>query len=145
MTPNTLQYCSWHHSKYGAAQLGHCSDWATDWTVRGSNPDSRKKFFCTPKPQTSSGAHPASYLMTTEILPRNKVAGTWCWPPTSKNEWGCTSISIICLQGVNRDNLYLYFSIYFVRLWKTTRNLSDDSRAQAENRAANLRLRTRLK
>jgi hypothetical protein len=63
------------HSKYGAAELSHYSDWATDWTVRGSNPDSSKKFFSTPKAQTSSGAHPASYLMTTEVLPRNEVAG----------------------------------------------------------------------
>ena len=25
------------------------SDWATGWTVRGSNPDKGKRFFCSPK------------------------------------------------------------------------------------------------
>jgi len=48
------------HSKYGASRLSHYSDWATDWTVRGSNSDSSKQYFSTPKPHTSSGAHPAS-------------------------------------------------------------------------------------
>jgi hypothetical protein len=70
MTPSTFHDST--HSKYGAAQP---SDWATDWTVRGSNSDSNNQYFSTPKPHTSSGAHSASYLMATEVLLRNKVAG----------------------------------------------------------------------
>jgi len=60
------------------------------------------------KSQTGSGAHPASYSMSTRCLAGDKDRA-WCWtfPPRSaglKNEWSYTATPPICLHGVDKDN-----------------------------------------
>ena len=45
------------HSKHGAAQLSHYSDWATDWTIRGSNPDQQEIFLHSKASDKFWGAH----------------------------------------------------------------------------------------
>jgi len=80
------------------------------WTVRGSNPGRDKRLFS--KHQTSSGAHPTSYLMGTRgNFPR---AGMWglaatlnVSSPEVKNKWSYTSTAPPDLHFMDRATLPL--------------------------------------
>jgi hypothetical protein len=85
------------------------------WVIWGLNPSRKKRFFSPPKrpdPRLEPTQPPLSKSRGT--FPRVKQSGLiLTTPPFStevKNEWNCTFIPPICLNGVERDN----FSIIFV-------------------------------
>jgi hypothetical protein len=51
--------------------LSRCRDWATGWTIRGSNPDTSKNF--SPKVRTGCGAYPIR--RGSGLFPEDKAAG----------------------------------------------------------------------
>jgi hypothetical protein len=77
-------------ASHPGAQVGTATDYGLDDRTAGN-------FSLRHQVQTSSGAHPVSFLMeTTGYFPRGKAAGAWSWPsPPSraevKNAWSYTS------------------------------------------------------
>jgi hypothetical protein len=67
----------------GVGKAQSVSRRAMGWKV-GVRFPVKETFFSLHSVQTSSGAHPASYLMGTgDSLPGGKAAGAWSWPLTS--------------------------------------------------------------
>jgi hypothetical protein len=99
--------------------------WATGWMIGGSNPGRGLEFFSSPRAQTGSEAHPASYSMGTRgSFPgvKRPCCEAKHSPPSNtkvKKAWGYTSNSPIRLHGVvlnlriAQGQLYVYlYSTY---------------------------------
>jgi hypothetical protein len=73
--------------------------------VWSSNPDNGKRFFSSPKRQTSSWDHPASHSMGTGVLSRGKEAWREADTPSSaevQNEWTGKTSTVTKLLGSNQ-------------------------------------------
>ena len=87
------------HSRYG--------DWATDWTVRGSNPAWCKRFSSSPKfPDRLCGPHSLLFSCYLDYLSGVKRPGhdvNHLTPSSAefKNEWSHNFTIPICCHGVN--------------------------------------------
>jgi hypothetical protein len=63
-------------------QFSPYSDWATGWTVRGSNPGGGEIFRTRPDPPWG----PPSLLYSGyRVFSGGKPAGSWSWPPTASS------------------------------------------------------------
>jgi len=64
-------------------------DWATGWTVRGSNPARKRVLSVLQNVQANSGAHPAlCWIGTGDVLPGSKTAGA-CGYSRSSSDGNC--------------------------------------------------------
>jgi hypothetical protein len=134
-------------SKQGAVQLSHYSDWATEMDgPRFKFRQQQQDIFLNSKaPRQVLEPHPAFYLMATKVLPHGmKLPGSDVDHSSRRMSGDVPPVPLYIFKAW-KVRTFTFISAYV--LWnygKTTKNLSDDSRAQAKNRAANLRLRTRL-
>jgi hypothetical protein len=101
-----------HHSS--VLHSSRYSDWATGWTIRGSNLGRSKRFLPSPNRPDWLWDLP-SFLSNGYwgFFPGSKAAGAWSWPsPRSnaevKNEWSYTSTPPICLYDIYRDNFTFF-------------------------------------
>ena len=76
-------------------------------------------FFLLQNVQTSSGAHPATYLIGTGVRSQavkwqeHKVNHISTSSAEFKNEWSCTSSPPICLHGTDRDHFTFHIGKCF--------------------------------
>jgi hypothetical protein len=89
---------------------------ATSWTVRGSNPDGGEIF----RTHSDRSRCPPSRLYNGyRVIPGDKAAGAWCWPPTPSSAEvtkGYTSIHPLGQFRPVTGVLYLIYNAIFIAL-----------------------------
>jgi hypothetical protein len=65
------------------------------WMIWGSNPGRNKRFSLLHNIHTSSGTYPAFCSRSSEV----------------KNKWRCTSTPLICLHGIDKENVLLFAGV----------------------------------
>ena len=87
------------------------SEYAMDWTIRSSIPDSGKIFHFSKNVPTSSGVHPASYPTGTRALSsgvkraKRKADQSLPFSAEVKNEKRYSATPPVCLEGMHTDSL----------------------------------------
>jgi hypothetical protein len=76
-------------------------------------------FFLFPNIQTSPGAHPDSFSVSTKVLSQgikwlgHEVDNSPSSNARFKNEWSYTSAHLVCLLGLDVDNFTFFYNLVF--------------------------------
>jgi hypothetical protein len=81
-------------NKVGHNHFTKFPDYVTGWAVSVRIPAGVRGLSLLRNVRTGSGVHPASYSMSTKLLPGGKVAGIWRWPLTPSRRGGKESTDI---------------------------------------------------